>query len=353
MNYLAHCAYLTKKIQASRHACLLAIETSCDETAAAVVEDGRIVHSSVIASQIETHALYGGVVPEIASRQHTEAIDTVVEDALRNAGRPLHTIDAVAVTYGPGLVGALLIGVNYAKALAYAAKLPLVPVNHIEGHICANYIAYPELIPPFVCLIASGGHSHIVQVLDYGVYRLLGQTQDDAAGEAFDKAARVLRLPYPGGPALDALAEQGDPGAVPLPRAKTGGRYDLSFSGVKTALRNQVHKLNQNGIEVPAADIAASFRKAVVDALVDKTVLAAYETNAQAVAVAGGVAANRLLRRELLRKSEQHHIFCHIPPVPLCTDNAAMIGSAGFYRLLRGETADLSLNATPGLSLCT
>jgi len=351
MNNTAEFSKKFIKIQQEGHACLLAIETSCDETAAAVVEDGRIVHSSVIASQVQTHALYGGVVPEIASRRHIETIAQVVDQAMRESGRKPQTLDAVAVTHGPGLVGALLAGVSYAKAFAYAAGLPLIPVNHIEGHICANFIAYPELTPPFLCLIVSGGHSHIVEVLDYGSYRLLGQTQDDAAGEAFDKAARVLSLSYPGGPLLDELAERGDPDAIPLPRARLDGRYDFSFSGLKTALINRVRKLNGNENITPA-DIAASFRKAVVDALIEKTILAARDQSAGAIAVAGGVAANRLLRRELRAQCKRNGIACFFPPVPLCTDNAAMIASAGFFRLLHGEIADLSLNAAPGARLC-
>lgn len=351
MNYPLEAAQRTQALIDAGHARILAIETSCDETAAAVVEDGRRVLSSVITSQIDTHALYGGVVPEIASRQHTEAIDFVVDKALADAGLALSDMDAVAVTFGPGLVGALLIGVSYAKALAYAAGLPLIPVNHIEGHICANYIAHPELSPPFICLVASGGHSHIIEVCGFGEYRLLGQTQDDAAGEAFDKAARVLGLPYPGGPLLDKLAEDGNPDALPLPRAKLSGRYDFSFSGVKTALINQVHKLRQNGQEIPAADIAASFRKAVVDALAGKTLLAAQENHAGAIAAAGGVAANSLLRRALAEGAERLGIPCYLPPLSLCTDNAAMIGSAAFWRLMRGETADLTLNAVPGARL--
>ena len=332
------------RIRQEKRACLLAIETSCDETAAAVVENGRVILSSVIASQMETHALYGGVVPEIASRKHIEAIAAVVDQVMRESGKTPQMLDGVAVTCGPGLVGALLVGVNYAKAFAYAACLPLIPVNHIEGHICANYIAYPELAPPFLCLIASGGHSHIVEALGDGSYRLLGQTQDDAAGEAFDKAARVLSLPYPGGPLLDELAEQGNPDAVFLPRAKLSGRYDFSFSGLKTALVNYMRKHRE---DIGAADIAASFRKAVVDALVDKTILAARDLNASAIALAGGVAANRLLRMEIRAKAEKNGIACYIPPVWLCTDNAAMIGSAGFFCLLRGEIAGLSLNAAP------
>ncbi|MDL2317641.1 tRNA (adenosine(37)-N6)-threonylcarbamoyltransferase complex transferase subunit TsaD [Eubacteriales bacterium OttesenSCG-928-A19] len=351
MDYLRQSAQRVAALRASGHARILAIETSCDETAAAVVEDGRRVLSNVIASQVDTHALYGGVVPEIASRQHTEAIDPVIDRALADAGCSLGSIDAIAVTFGPGLVGALLIGVSCAKAMAYASGLPLIPVNHIEGHICANYIAHPDLAPPFVCLVASGGHSHIIEVRDYGEYRLLGQTQDDAAGEAFDKAARVLDIPYPGGPLLDKLAETGDPTALALPRARLEGRYDFSFSGLKTALINQVHKLRQTGQTVPAADIAASFRQAVVDALAGKTLLAAKETNARAIAAAGGVAANRLLRRTLEAGAKAAGIPCLLPPVELCTDNAAMIGSAAYYRLMRGETADLTLNAVPGARL--
>ena len=330
---------------------ILAIETSCDETAAGVVEGGRRVLSSVVASQVDTHALYGGVVPEIASRQHVEAVNWVVDRALDKAGVRMPELDAVAVTSGPGLVGALLVGVSTAKALSYAAGLPLVPVDHIEGHICANYIACETLEPPFLCLVASGGHSHIVDVADYGEYRLLGQTLDDAAGEAFDKAARVLGLPYPGGPALDALAESGNPDALPLPRAKTEGLYDFSFSGVKTALINQVRKMQQKGAELPIADIAASFRMAVVRSLVEKTMLAARDTGAQTVALAGGVASNRLLRTELCEAAAQHGIRCLIPPPWLCTDNAAMIASAAYYRAGLEKRAALALNADPSMRL--
>ncbi len=331
------------------HATILAIESSCDETAVAIVRDGRQVLANVLYSQIALHADYGGVVPEIASRKHVESINGLIAAALADAKLTLADIDAVAVTVGPGLVGALLIGVTCAKALAFAADLPLIPVHHIEGHISANYIAHPQLKPPFVCLVASGGHSHTLLVEDYARYTLLGQTQDDAAGEAFDKAARVLGLPYPGGPLLDALAEEGDPTTLTLPKPNPEGKYDYSFSGLKTALINAVHKMKQNGQQVPAADIAASFRKAVVDALVERAMRAAQDVGAPAIALAGGVAANRLLRRQLAQAAEAAGLPCFIPPMALCTDNAAMIGSAAYYRLMNGVMADLSLNADPAL----
>ncbi|MEA4898178.1 MAG: tRNA (adenosine(37)-N6)-threonylcarbamoyltransferase complex transferase subunit TsaD [Christensenellaceae bacterium] len=351
------------------HARILAIETSCDETAAAVVEDGRHVLSAVVASQIDRHALYGGVVPEIASRMHAEALPQVAARALAEAGlspiphspfpsaegRPAGgaaapALDAVAVTAGPGLVGALLTGVSWAKSYAWALGLPLIGVNHIEGHVSANYLAHPELQPPFVCLIASGGHSHIVRVDRYGSCALLGRTTDDAAGEAFDKVARVLGLPYPGGPLLDALAEQGDDRAYRFPSARTEGPYDFSFSGPKTHVINLLHNLRQQGEPVNAADFAASFRRAVVDALVTKSVRAAADSGARALALAGGVASNRLLRRELQRAGEAAGLTVFMPPVRLCTDNAEMIGSAAFYRLMAGELAPLSLNALPSLA---
>ena len=264
MSYEQRAKETVERLRTAGHATILAIESSCDETAAAIVKDGREVVASIISSQIPLHAMYGGVVPEIASRKHVESVDPVVDECLAKANMTLSDVDAIAVTYGPGLVGALLIGVSAAKALAYAADKPLIPVNHIEGHVSANYIAHKDLEPPFVCLVASGGHSHIVRVEDYGVYTLLGQTMDDAAGEAFDKAARVLGLPYPGGPLLDKLSREGNPHALTLPHVKTPGRYDYSFSGLKTALINAVHKLRQNGQEVPAADIAASFQHAAV-----------------------------------------------------------------------------------------
>lgn len=330
---------------------ILSLETSCDETAAAVVENGRIIRSNVVFSQIDLHALYGGVVPEIASRAHVEACDRVIDQALKEAGMGLDDIDALAVTYGPGLVGALLTGVSCMKGLAYALNKPLVPVNHIEGHVSANYLSSPELTPPFVCLVVSGGHSHLVNVEDYGVYKLLGQTMDDAAGEAFDKAARVLSLPYPGGPRIDALAEEGDPHAFALPKPHPDGRYDYSFSGLKTAFLNTAHRMEQKGEALPKADLAASFRWAVVSSLVEKAILAAKETHAPRLAMAGGVSANRLLRRMMAEACGKEGIPLYMPRLELCGDNGAMIGSAAYYRLLRGDTAQLSLNAVPSLRL--
>ena len=308
---------------------ILALETSCDETAAAVIENGRKILSNIVFSQIDLHALYGGVVPEIASRAHVEACDRVVDEAVSAAGIRLEDVDALAVTYGPGLVGALLTGVSCMKGLSYALDKPLIPVNHIEGHISANFLSHPDLKPPFLCLVVSGGHSHLVQVPDYGEYHLIGQTVDDAAGEAFDKAARVLSLPYPGGPRVD----------------------DYSFSGMKTAFLNACHTMEMKGEELPKADLAASFRKAVVDSLVEKAVLAAKETGTRQMAMAGGVSANRLLRRSMQEACDRMHMPLYMPEIHLCTDNGAMIGSAAYYRLLKGEVAPLTLNAVPGLRL--
>lgn len=351
MTYQENARAQADRLIASGHARILAIESSCDETAAAIVEDGRKLISSVIASQIDMHALYGGVVPEIASRMHVEALDPLCDQALEQAGLTLNDIDAVAVTYGPGLVGALLTGVAWAKSFAYARELPLVPVNHIEGHVSANYIAHPDLEPPFICLVASGGHSHIVRVDDYGRYSILGGTTDDAAGEAFDKVARVLNIPYPGGPLLDKLAEEGDDHAYQFPKVVTPRPYDFSFSGLKTAVINQAHKLRQQGEELRAADFAASFRRAVVDSLAQKAVAACVDSGVTRLALAGGVASNRLLRREIERRGKAAGLSVFMPPAILCTDNAAMIGSAAFYRLMRGEIAGLDLNAVPSLGL--
>ena len=331
---------------------LLAIESSCDETACAIVRNGREVVASTVFTQIDLHKKYGGVVPEIASRSHVEKIGGVVSEALDKAGMVIGDVDGIAVTNGPGLVGALLVGVSYAKGLAMAAHKPLIAVHHIEGHISANLIAHPDLEPPFLCLVASGGHSHIVAVEDYGVYRLLGRTRDDAAGEAFAKVARCLGLPYPGGPELERLAREGDPAAFRFPGGfNAGPHYDFSFSGLKTACINLVHNAQQKGQEVPRADIAASFQKAVVDVLAGKAVRAAKEEGYATLALAGGVAANTALREGLESRADEAGLRFVCPPRNLCTDNAAMIGAAGFYRMLRGKFAGLDLNACPNLKL--
>ena len=331
---------------------ILSLETSCDETAAAVIENGRKILSNVVFSQIDLHELYGGVVPEIASRAHMEACDRVIDQALKEAGMKLTETDALAVTKGPGLVGALLTGVNCMKGLAYAAGKPLIGVNHIEGHVSANYLSSPDLEPPFLCLVVSGGHSHLVEVEDYGEYRLIGRTADDAAGEAFDKAARVLGLPYPGGPRMDILAEDGNPESFSLPRPKTAGEYDYSFSGLKTAFINTVHTLEQKGEPLPKADLAASFRRAVCSELIAKAEsLLKKMGNGMPFALAGGVSANRELRRMAAEMCKRQNVKLYMPEIPLCTDNGAMIGSAAYYRLMRGETAGLDMNAEPALQL--
>ena len=330
---------------------ILALESSCDETAASVVENGRAVLSSVIFSQVDVHALYGGVVPEIASRAHVDACDRVIDQALREANMTLADVDALAVTYGPGLVGALLTGVSCMKGLSFATGLPLIAVNHIEGHVSANYLSTPSLTPPFLCLVASGGHSHLVHVTDYGRYTLVGQTVDDAAGEAFDKGARVLGLAYPGGPTLSKLAQTGDPNALRLPRPAPEGRYDFSFSGLKTAFINHCHKLSQNGEALPRADLAASYEKAIVDSLCEKSVLAMRESGLSTLCLAGGVSANRRLREQMAEHAAREGFTLCMPELWLCTDNAAMIGSAAYYRLRKGERAGLTLNAVPSLSL--
>ncbi len=338
-------------LKAQRAVRILALETSCDETAAAVVENGRVILSNAVYSQIDLHALYGGVVPEIASRAHVEKVSQVVDAALDETGLSLDDVDALAVTCGPGLVGALLIGVSYMKGLAYALAKPLVPVHHIEGHICANYLTFPELTPPFLCLAVSGGHSHLFAVEDYGRYRLIGCTQDDAAGEAFDKAARVLNLPYPGGPRLDRLAEEGNDRALRLPRAHTDGTYDFTFSGLKTAFLNAVNQQRMSGQAMPPADLAASFRRAVCDQLTEKTLLALRDTGYRKLALAGGVSANHRLRAQLSEACMREGVTFYCPRLDLCGDNGAMIGSAAYYRLMRGEIADLTLNAQPNYSL--
>lgn len=331
---------------------VLGIESSCDETAAAVVKNGREVLSNVISSQIDLHTLYGGVVPEIASRKHIENINPVIEQALVDAGKTLEEIDVIAVTYGPGLVGALLVGVAQAKAIAYAAKKPLVAVHHIEGHVSANFISHADLEPPFVCLIVSGGHTNLAIVRDYGDFEIIGRTRDDAAGEAFDKVARSVGLGYPGGPKIDQKAKEGNPKAIAFPKAKvTGAKYDFSFSGVKSAVLNYQNHAKMMGEEICVADLVASFQKAVVDVLVDHTVDAAKEFGFHKVAIAGGVAANSCLREKMETACKGNELLLYYPPRIYCTDNAAMIASAGYYEYLQGKRAGLDLNAVPSLSL--
>ena len=316
---------------------ILAIESSCDETAASVVKNGRTILSNVISSQIELHKLYGGVVPEIASRKHIEKINQVIEEALEQAGVTLDDLDAIGVTYGPGLVGALLVGVAEAKAISYAKKLPLVGVHHIEGHVSANYIEHPDLEPPFMCLIVSGGHTHLVIVKDYGEFEILGRTRDDAAGEAFDKVARAIGLGYPGGPKIDKLSKEGNPDAIVFPKAKLENEpYDFSFSGVKSAVLNYINKCKMQGEEFDRADLAASFQKAVVDTLVEKAVKAAKEYHMEKLAIAGGVASNGTLRSVMEKACEQEGIRFYHPSPIFCTDNAAMIGVAAYYEYKKG-----------------
>ena len=331
---------------------ILAIESSCDETAAAVVEDGRCVKSNIISSQIELHKLYGGVVPEIASRKHVEKVNFVVREALKEAGETLDSIDAIAVTYGPGLVGALLVGVAEAKALAFAKKKPLVGVHHIEGHICANYIEHPDLEPPFLCLVVSGGHTHLVDVKDYGKYEILGRTRDDAAGEAFDKVARAIGLGYPGGPKIEKVSHEGNPHAMEFPRAKIeDGPYDFSFSGLKSAVLNYINGCNMKGIEVVQADVAASFQKAVTDVLVGNAMKAIDEFKMDKFAIAGGVASNGVLREGMREACEKKGVQFYHPSPIFCTDNAAMIGVAAYYDFIHGQRDGLDLNAVPNLKL--
>lgn len=331
---------------------ILAIESSCDETAAAVVKNGRTVLSNVISSQIALHTVYGGVVPEIASRKHIEKINQVIEAALAEAGMTLEEMDAIGVTYGPGLVGALLVGVAEAKAIAYAAKKPLVGVHHIEGHVSANFIENPDLEPPFMCLIVSGGHTHLVVVRDYGEFEILGRTRDDAAGEAFDKVARAVGLGYPGGPKIDKAAKEGNPDAIHFPRAKVEGNpYDFSFSGLKSAVLNYLNHAKMMGDEVNVPDLVASFQKAVVDVLVSHTVEAAKEYGFGKVAIAGGVASNSALREEMEKACKKAGITFYHPSPIFCTDNAAMIGTAAYYEYINGASAGWDLNAVPNLKL--
>ena len=331
---------------------ILAIESSCDETAAAVVHNGREVLSNVISSQIDLHKLYGGVVPEIASRKHIEKINQVIEEALKEAEVTLDDIDAIGVTYGPGLVGALLVGVAEAKAIAYARKLPLVGVHHIEGHISANYIEHPDLEPPFLCLVVSGGHTHLVCVRDYGKYEILGRTRDDAAGEAYDKVARAIGLGYPGGPKIDRLAKEGNPDAIVFPKAHIeDAPYDFSFSGVKSSVLNYLNGCQMKGEIYNPADIAASFQKAVVDVLVENAMKAVEEFGICKFAIAGGVASNSALREGMKAACKERGIPFYYPSPIYCTDNAAMIGAAGYYEYLAGTRHGWDLNAVPNLKL--
>lgn len=331
---------------------ILAIESSCDETAAAVVVNGRDVRSNVISSQIALHTLYGGVVPEIASRKHIEKINQVIEQALKDADTTLDEIDAIGVTYGPGLVGALLVGVAEAKAISYAKNIPLVGVHHIEGHICANYIENKKLEPPFLCLVVSGGHTHLVKVADYGKYEILGRTRDDAAGEAFDKVARAIGLGYPGGPKIEKVSHEGNPHAMEFPRAKIAdGPYDFSFSGLKSAVLNYLNGCQMKGIEIVQADVAASFQKAVTDVLVANAMKAIDEYQMDKFAIAGGVASNATLREAMRAACEKKGVAFYHPSPVFCTDNAAMIGVAAYYDFLSGKRDGLDLNAIPNLKL--
>ena len=331
---------------------ILAVESSCDETAAAVVVDGRDVRSNVISSQIDIHTLYGGVVPEIASRKHIERINQVIRQALEDAGMTLDEMDAVAVTYGPGLVGALLVGVAHAKAVAWAKNLPLIGVHHIEGHISANYIEHPDLEPPFGCLVVSGGHTHLVRVKDYGEYEILGKTADDAAGEAFDKVARAIGLGYPGGPKIDQAARRGDPHAIAFPHGKVrGNAYDFSFSGLKSAVLNYLNEKKMKGEEIRTEDVAASFQKSVVDVLVEHSSAAIREFGFRKFAIAGGVASNTVLRKAMEDMCRGQEVEFYRPSPVLCTDNAAMIGAAAYYEFRKGVRSGWDLNAVPNLKL--
>lgn len=331
---------------------LLGIESSCDETAAAVVEDGRVICSSVVASQIEEHKLYGGVVPEIASRRHSEAIVTVTEQALAESGCAWSDLDGIAVTHAPGLIGALLVGVNFAKGLSLATGVPLIPVHHLRSHIASNYLSHPDLKPPFLCLVVSGGHTHIVEVSDYTKMKIIGCTRDDAAGEAFDKAARSMGMPYPGGVHLDKIAEAGDETAFSLPHPKVSGSpYDFSFSGLKTAVINLLHNAKQKGETISVEDLSASFRRAVVDCLTKNVVRAMEDRQMTKLVIAGGVSANRLVRREFDRICKERGWFLFVPELSLCGDNAAMVGAQGYYEFLSGKRAGMELNACAAMTI--
>lgn len=331
---------------------ILGIESSCDETAAAVIKNGREVCSNIIFSQIELHKLYGGVVPEIASRKHIEKINQVIKEALSKASMELKDVDAIAVTYGPGLVGALLVGVAEAKAIAYAANKPLVGVHHIEGHIAANYIENPDLEPPFMCLVVSGGHTHLVKILDYEKFEIIGKTRDDAAGEAFDKVARAIGLGYPGGPKIDKLAREGNKEAIAFPRAKVeDNAFDFSFSGLKSSVLNYLNQCEMKQIEVNPADVAASFQYAVIDVLTNHAISAVKEMGMDKLAIAGGVASNSSLRESLQQACDREGIHFYHPSPVFCTDNAAMIGVAGYYAFQNGARHGLDLNAVPNLKI--
>lgn len=331
---------------------ILAIESSCDETAAAVVVNGRDMRSNVISSQIALHTLYGGVVPEIASRKHIEKINQVIEQALSDARMTLDDIDAIGVTYGPGLVGALLVGVAEAKAISFARNIPLVGVHHIEGHISANYIENPDLQPPFLCLVVSGGHTHLVKVTDYGQYEILGRTRDDAAGEAFDKVARAIGLGYPGGPKIEKISHEGNPDAIAFPRAKVAdGVYDFSFSGLKSAVLNYLNGCRMKGEEIIPADVAASFQKSVTDVLVEHAANAIEQYQMDKFAIAGGVASNGTIRNAMAEMCARKGVKFYHPSPILCTDNAAMIGAAAYYDFIAGKRAGMDLNAVPNLKL--
>jgi N6-L-threonylcarbamoyladenine synthase len=331
---------------------ILAIETSCDETAAAVVQDGRKILSNIIASQVEEHKLYGGVVPEIASRRHAEAIVGIVKQALNQANTTMDDINAIAVTHAPGLIGALLVGVNFAKGLAMSTGLPLIPVHHLRSHIAANYLSFPELQPPFLCLVVSGGHSHIIYVSDYTNFKILGKTRDDAAGECYDKAARAMGMPYPGGVHLDKKAAEGNPDAYRLPHPKVeGSRYDFSFSGLKTAVINLLHNAKQKGETINIADLSASFQKTAVDMLTQNTLLAAKDYKADTIVLAGGVSANSALRARMKQECSKIGLQLFYPPLSLCGDNAAMVGSQAYYEYKAGNLANLDLNARASMAI--